>query len=204
MLARLPMELESIHTVFARGAYGMGLLFDEDDPTDEILKKYGKCLMVDGNEYLAKRLQVMPAAFVVNYPGTEGDWEDTIRRLRLSKKDIPIYVRVPASEEIVPKVGLIARKSIAGIIVDWDFSIDGWRTDLEIALSQIDMALREERVDDEPLRSSIDLLAFGSRVRGADDIFKLISLGADAVGISKAALIALGYERSMSQKFDLA
>jgi glutamate synthase domain-containing protein 2 len=202
MFARLPMEPESIHTVFARGAYGMGLLFDEDDPTDETLKKYGKRLIVDGNEYLAKRLQVAPAAFVVNYPGTEGDWEDTIRRLRVSKKDIPIYVRVPASEEIVPKIGLIARRSIAGIIVDWDFSIDGWRTDLEIALSQIDMALREERVDDEPLRSSIDLLAFGSRVRGADDIFKLIALGADAVGISKAALIALGYERGMTQKFD--
>jgi len=72
-----------------------------------------------------------------------------------------------------------------------------------VALSQIDMALREDRVEDEPLRASIDLLAFGSRVRGADDIFKLIALGADAVGITKAALIALGYERSMAQKFDL-
>ena len=203
VFARLPMEPKNVHTLFAQGVYAMGLLFDEDDPTNEILQKYGKHLIVDGNEYLARRIDNPPAAFVVNYPGTEGDWEDTMKRLRKKHEIVPIYIRVPASEEIVPKIGLIARKPITGIIVDWDFSVDGWRTDLEVALSQIDMALREDRVDDEPLRASLDLLAFGSRVRGADDIFKLVALGADAVGISKAALIALGYERSMSQKFDL-
>jgi len=203
IFARLPMEPKSVHALFAQGAYAMGLLFDEDDPTSEILQKYGKRLIVDGNEYLARKIENPPAAFVVNYPGIEGDWEDTIKRLRKKHDNIPIYVRVPASEEMIPKIGLIARKPIVGIIVDLDFSIDGWRTDLEVALSQIDMALREDRVEDEPLRASIDLLAFGSRVRGADDIFKLIALGADAVGITKAALIALGYERSMAQKFDL-
>ncbi len=203
VFARLPMEPKSVHTLFAQGAYGMGLLFDEDDPTTEMLQKYGKRLIVDGSEYLARRLDNPPAMFVVNYPGTEGDWEDTIKKLRKKDEQVPIYVRIPASEEMVPKIGLIARKPIAGIILDWDFSVDRWRTDLEIALSQIDMALRDDRVDNEPLRASLDLLAFGSRIRGADDIFKLVALGADVVGISKAALIALGYERNVSQRFDL-
>jgi glutamate synthase domain-containing protein 2 len=203
IFARLPIEPKNIHALFAQGAYAMGLLFDEDDPTNEILQKYGKRLIVDGNEYLARKIENVPAAFVVNYPGTEGDWEDTIKRLQKKHNNVPIYVRIPASEEIIPKIGLIARKPITGIIIDWDFSIDGWRTDLEVVLSQIDMALREDRVEDEPLRASIDLLVFGSRVRGADDIFKLVALGADAVGITKAALIALGYESGMLQKFDL-
>lgn len=203
IFARLPMEPKSVHSLFAQGAYAMGLLFDEDDPTEETLQRYGKRLIVDANEHLARRLDIKPAMFAVNYPGTEGDWEDTIKRLRRKHEDVPIYVRVPSSEEIIPKIGLIARKPISGIIVDWDFSINGWRTDLEIALSQVDMTLRDDRVSDEPLRASLDLLAFGSRVRGADDIFKLVALGADAVGISKAAMIALGYERSMAQKFEL-
>ena len=202
VFARLPMEPERVHTLFAQGAYAMGLLFDEDEPNSEILEKYGKRLLVDGNEFLARRLDKAPAAFVVNYPGTEGDWEEVMKALRSKFREVPIYVRVPASEEIIPKLGLIARKPIAGIIVDWDFSVDGWRTNLEVVLSQIDMALREEIVNGEPLRAYVDLLAFGSRVRGADDIFKLIALGADAVGISKAAIIALGYERGMAQKFD--
>lgn len=202
VFARLPMEPEGVHELFAKGAYAMGLLFDEDEPTREILEKYGKRVLVDGHEFLARRLDIPPAGFVVNYPGTEGDWEDVIKTLRSKFSEVPIYVRIPSSEEIIPKLGLIARKPIRGIIVDWDFSVDGWRTNLEVALSQIDMALREDSVNNEPLRASIDLLAFGSRVRGADDIFKLIALGADAVGISKAALISIGYERGMSQKFD--
>ena len=43
-------------------------------------------------------------------------------------------------------------------------------------------------------RNEINLLVEGSRVRMAADIFKLVGLGADAVGISKAALLSINYD----------
>ena len=36
----------------------------------------------------------------------------------------------------------------------------------------------------------MNLLASSERLRGADDLFKLVALGADAAGIGDAALIA--------------
>ncbi len=38
------------------------------------------------------------------------------------------------------------------------------------------------------------LLAESNSIRGADDIFKLLALGADSVGLGRAGLFAIGYE----------
>jgi glutamate synthase domain-containing protein 2 len=68
--------------------------------------------------------------------------------------------------------------------------------------SEADWALRELFYGGVPVRNQISLLSGGSVVRGADDAFKLLCLGADAVGLSKAALIAIGYEEG--KRLDLA
>ena len=74
--------------------------------------------------------------------------------------------------------------------------------DLAIITSEIDKLLRNTQIDNTPARSKLNLLVEGSRVRGAADIFKLIGLGADAVGISKSALISLNYDPDKNDKFD--
>lgn len=76
---------------------------------------------------------------------------------------------------------------IAGVLVDEDHE-----TPIEVATSLVDKELRKLRYDGKPLRDHATLLSSSRRVRGADDIFKLLALGADAVAISDAALIASG------------
>ena len=70
-----------------------------------------------------------------------------------------------------------------------DEDLEGSNEQLELSISQLDEFLRKVN-----MRSEFSLLAEGNRVRGSDDIFKLISLGADAVGIGRAALLAIGFE----------
>jgi glutamate synthase domain-containing protein 2 len=87
------------------------------------------------------------------------------------------------------------RAGATGVIVDGDLSTgEGHPLDLEVAVSEIDQALGSTPVDGRPLRASAELLAGGARVRGADDIFKLVGLGANAVSLNAAALIAIGHE----------
>lgn len=57
---------------------------------------------------------------------------------------------------------------------------------MEIALAVVDNQLRKEGI-----RNSVSIIAAGG-IRSAADVVKAIALGADAVGIGTAALIALG------------
>ncbi|MFQ5763155.1 MAG: glutamate synthase-related protein, partial [Candidatus Bathyarchaeia archaeon] len=88
------------------------------------------------------------------------------------------------------------------IIIDEDLGGDGGPVDLEVAVSEIDDALNNTLFDGEPLRTRVDLIAEGSRIRGADDVFKLVGLGANAVGLSTAMLIALDYGERFQSRFD--
>lgn len=57
---------------------------------------------------------------------------------------------------------------------------------IELALASVDSRLR-----DEGIRDNVSLLAAGS-IRSSTDVFKAIALGADAVYIGTASLVALG------------
>lgn len=57
---------------------------------------------------------------------------------------------------------------------------------LELALASVDQRLREEGI-----RSTVSLVASGS-IRSSADIVRAIALGADAVSVASAALIAMG------------
>lgn len=113
----------------------------------------------------------------------------------------PVGVKIAAVHNVAAISSGIAR---AG--ADWIY-IDGFRggtgasptiirdhigIPIELALAAVDERLRQEGI-----RNSISIIATGG-IRNSGDVAKAIALGADAVAIGTAALIALGC--SMCQK----
>ena len=104
------------------------------------------------------------------------------------------YVRnVPIMLETPSTIGLewasnLSWENIVGVIVDENYA--GSDTPIEVATSHVDRMLRRISMDGQPLRDRITLIASSRSIRGADDIFKLVALGADAVTLGDAALIA--------------
>jgi len=109
--------------------------------------------------------------------------------------DKPVSVKVSAVHNIAPIVAGIARAG-ADII-----AIDGFRggtgaaprrirqsmgIPIELAISAADKRLREEKI-----RNQVSLIAAGG-IRNSADVLKAICLGADAVYVGTAVLLALG------------
>jgi glutamate synthase domain-containing protein 2 len=123
-----------------------------------------------------------------------------LRQLIFSLKEIthykkPIFVKIAAVHNAAAIASGVARAG-ADVIV-----VDGFRggtgaaptrirdnvgIPIEFALASIDQRLREEGI-----RNQISLLIAGS-IRNSADIVKAIALGANAVCIGTAALIAMG------------
>ena len=102
--------------------------------------------------------------------------------------DRPFFFRIPSTEDRNIILKAIDSKADA-ILVDEDL---GAEVPLEISVSTVDRFLKEYKEEGEPIRCRTGVIACSSRVRGADDVFKLMGLGADCVALSKAALIAAG------------
>lgn len=125
---------------------------------------------------------------------------EDLRQLVFSLKEAtnyqkPIIVKIAAVHNIAAIASGIARSG-ADII-----AIDGFRggtgaaparirdnvgIPIELALASVDQRLREEGI-----RENISIIAGGS-IRSSSDVIKAVALGADAVYIATAALIALG------------
>ncbi len=125
---------------------------------------------------------------------------EDLRQLVYSLKEAtayekPVIVKISAVHNVAAIASGIARSG-ADII-----AIDGFRggtgaaparirdnvgIPIELALASVDQRLREEGIRDD-----VSILAGGS-IRNSADVVKAIALGADAVYISTAALIALG------------
>lgn len=125
---------------------------------------------------------------------------EDLRQLVYSVKEVteyrkPVIVKVAAVNNIAAIASGIARSG-ADIIV-----IDGFRggtgaaperirdnvgIPIELALASVDQRLREEGI-----RDNISVVVRGS-IRNSADIVKAVALGADAVYIATAALIAMG------------
>ncbi|MEM4311892.1 MAG: glutamate synthase-related protein [Nitrososphaerales archaeon] len=172
----LPLELLEI---FLRVTNSMGLLMDMgerlDLPFDE--RYFGRIIV---NEICKVKNS---AGIVLNSLEAIKDYEkdDRFKLIRLPSRESSIKLSVEAT-----------LKGFDAIIIDEDLK----DSDLpaELVISDIDRALRSILKDNLPLRNFVNLILVSSKVRGSDDIFKLMGLGADAVGLSKAALIALGLE----------
>ncbi|MDR2437395.1 MAG: alpha-hydroxy-acid oxidizing protein [Endomicrobium sp.] len=125
---------------------------------------------------------------------------EDLRQLIFSLKEVthykkPIFVKIAAVHNAAAIASGVARAG-ADVIV-----VDGFRggtgaaptrirdnvgIPIELALASIDQRLREEGI-----RNQISLLIAGS-IRNSADVVKAIALGADAVCIGTAALIAMG------------
>ncbi|MCL6087840.1 MAG: glutamate synthase-related protein [Actinobacteria bacterium] len=107
----------------------------------------------------------------------------------------PVGVKISAVHNVAPIASGIVRAGADFI------SIDGFRggtgaapqvirdnvgIPIELALASVDIRLREERI-----RHKVSLIVAGS-IRSSADVIKAIALGADAVYIGTAALVALG------------
>lgn len=118
---------------------------------------------------------------------------DSLKEATEYKK--PVFVKVAAVHNIAAIASGIARSG-ADVIV-----LDGWRggtgaaptrirdnvgIPIELALAGVDSRLRAEGI-----RDRVSLIASGS-IRNSADVVKAIALGADAVYIGTAALIAMG------------
>jgi glutamate synthase domain-containing protein 2 len=125
---------------------------------------------------------------------------EDLRQLVLSLKEAtdfkkPVIVKIAAVHNVAAICSGIARSG-ADII-----AIDGFRggtgaaptrirdnvgIPIELAIASVD-----ERLRSEGIRSDVSVIAAGS-VRSSSDVIKAIALGADAVYIGTAALLALG------------
>ena len=186
-----PKELTLI---FAKVAKAMGLmLYVDKDDYGEHLANYLSRIM-----YAADEVEDVPngvGAIVVD------TWCET-KPFRKAFPDTPLYVRVPPTEESLASLPQLIRRGFDAVLIDTDLMYPPIGLDVAVMTSEADWALRELFYGGVPVRNQISLLSGGSVVRGADDAFKLLCLGADAVGLSKAALIAIGYEEG--KRLDLA
>ncbi len=98
-----------------------------------------------------------------------------------------LFVKCPSSEQalstIIENTSLLSDAGISTVILDEDMQAAD--IPLELSVSSLDMSLL-----DTGRRSVFSILAQGSYIRDAGDIFKLKALGADAVGLSRAAMFA--------------
>jgi len=125
---------------------------------------------------------------------------EDLRQLIFSLKEStnytkPVFVKIAAVHNVSAIASGIARAGADAIV------IDGFRggtgaaptrvrdnvgIPIELALASVDQRLR-----DEGIRNTISVICAGS-IRNSADIVKAIALGADAVYIASAALIAMG------------
>ncbi|MEM2064848.1 MAG: glutamate synthase-related protein [Candidatus Caldarchaeum sp.] len=123
--------------------------------------------------------------------------EDLGQRIMALKEAVgkPVFVKVGATNYIAYIASGVARMDADGIIIDGHGAGTGATPlvirnniglPVEIAVPVVDKTLRREG-----LREGFTVVAAG-RVSSAEDTAKLIALGADAVSLGTASLIAMG------------
>lgn len=170
----------SVKKVFARTAVSMGLLLDVDDEMDETYKRYSERLISDDD---STGLRAVRTTQLSNFSA-------------LNSKTV--FLRLPSSKLALDWMATHTKEmshSISGIVLDED--IPDSDTPLEISVVRLDTILKSEG-----RRSGLAILAESNTVRGADDVFKLVALGADLVGFGLAALTAIGFETDREVIFD--
>ncbi len=172
--------------VFAKVAKAHGLMiYTTLDEYDEHVAEYVENLMLAVDD---------PVSVPENVGVIVIDAEHESKPFREAFPDKPLYVRIHSSEQSLISTPKLARRGFDGIIVDADLIYPPAALDVAVMTAEADWSLREVFYSGSPVRNQLNLLCGGDSVRGADDIFKLLCLGADAVGLSKAALVAIGYE----------
>ncbi len=184
-LGRLNEE-GSIQNIFSEVSSSMGLLYNSQKLIDASKTSLNSSLLIPYSEFLNNDKSGVKCITV--------DYNEIDKIEKLSEYDVHIMVRFPSNEQTIKSISSIIDKNISGIIIDWDLDKNNDTLDLAICTSEVDNILRNTPFKTSIARNKINLLVEGRRIRGAADIFKLIGLGADAAGISKAALLSINYD----------
>jgi glutamate synthase domain-containing protein 2 len=190
----------SVRAVFARVAASLGLLFDlgQQQCDQAPLNKYTSRLISDypKGPFLAQSgIVSIPSDYYIS----EVRAREEVRRLRKSGRIVflrcsPLFCSpsLSTARAAIEKLCDIANKDdelgniFSGILLDED-ALENMP--LEVAVSLLDRELKRRSK-----RESVSILAESNSIRGSDDVFKLLALGADAVGFGACALLAIGFE----------
>lgn len=182
--SNLPEELPpNVLTVFSRTAASMGLVMElKGIEAKGIAQKYSKRLITPISHSNSGKLQYADFA-------AELSTEQTKALVKRKRNDGNLlFLKCPSSESSIHRlIEKFDLDSFVGIIVDEDKP--GSDSPLELVVPLADRCLKKSGI-----RHRMSLLAQGRAIRGSDDIFKLLALGADCVGFGKAPLLAIGYE----------
>ncbi len=181
-----PNAPEGIVLMFAKASNAMGLLLDVDETTPAVLEPYKDRVISDIRSGLSSGVRSVRLGWYLS----QGDHG----RMQAAAQEAKLVLRAPSSRDAI---GLIIRNlasldGFSGIIIDEDEP--GSDTQVETAVSLLDRELKQHGA-----RGRLNVIAEGNGLRGSDDVFKTIALGADCVGFGKAALLAIGVEEDDSE-----
>jgi hypothetical protein len=162
ILTVYPEYTTSVRRAFVRAAYNNGLLaYIHGKRPEEYEEVYAERILAD-----------MPYADAGGKFWTVSD----------SLETHPQILRQPstATHDYVSSDDF---QNVYGVILDEGAHSSD--TPIEVSVSLLDRTLKQRG-----LRNRVALIASSRHVRGSDDIFKLVALGADAVSIGDAAVIA--------------
>ncbi|MGD0637512.1 MAG: glutamate synthase-related protein [Nitrososphaerales archaeon] len=173
----------SVVLIFAKVASAMGLLLDVDDAIAPDLGPYSERLVSDVESGLGSRVRTVRLEWFL------GDPETKSLVSRLAKDGVKVLLRSPTSWSAIASITKLLRseEGFSGVILDEDEV--GSDMQIEAAVSLLDRELKEHGA-----RGRLNIIAESNGIRGSDDVFKIVALGADCVGMGKAALLAIGVE----------
>lgn len=190
----LPSYVQSdVREIFAKVASSMGLLFDT---------RSAKSRYPSFNKYKDRIIAgypdgVTPADEIISLSSEDyrsnPRFNEEIRDLK--RKGKLLLLRCTSSIQDIDRI--IQNEDLGAIFSGIILDEDEGNAPLEFSVSLLDKKLKQRN-----LRNRVSILSESNSVRGSDDIFKIIGLGADAVGFGEAALLAIGFEEGGGVVFD--
>jgi glutamate synthase domain-containing protein 2 len=180
---RLPPNTPgSVVVMFARAANAMGLLLDTDRSADPTLEPFKERIISDIEDGFSSGVRSVRLGWYLADP-THGPVAKSVAA------GAPLLLRSPSAWGAIATImrNIAAMDIFSGIILDEDEA--GSDMQVEAAVSLLDRELKHHG-----LRGKLNVIAESNGMRGSDDIFKTVALGADCVGFGKAALLAIGVE----------
>lgn len=173
---------ESVIVMFAKAATAMGLLLDTDRVVCAALDPYRERIISDiENGFKSGVRSVRLESYLA-----DANHDSLTKSLA---EGTTVLLRAPSSWDTIATImrNIASMDVFSGIILDEDEA--GSDMQVEAAVSLLDRELKQRR-----LRGKLNIIAESNGVRGSDDVFKMVALGADCVGFGKAALLAIGVE----------
>jgi glutamate synthase domain-containing protein 2 len=178
---------ESVVRIFERTSMSLGLLIDEENYGLRT-RGYDERAITDVRSTYESRVRSVSLHSYL----ADGSTKRAVSKAK--DEDSLVLLKIPSSRiEVERALDAIGSGGIFdGILIDEDAR--GSDTPLEISTSLLDRGLKAKG-----FRSRVNVIAEGNSVRGSDDVLKLVALGADCVGLGKAALVAIGFEEGDSE-----